>query len=466
MHAWGMEWLTRSNPLGPGLALAAGLVVAGCGTTGFFNVGAAETPAIDPSTVVEGTAPPTAVDWSNPTGAKILMADFTLTAPPTLFVVGQTNRLEIRNLIPLSRTFVAPGFFGAIEVRQFVIASGKSRLEPVGFAAEAMEALAFEATKIIAEKIPPGFEAAVEEPPNPFALTPADPELAAAGQLPADPFALAGEGPAGALPDGPFALAGEGPDGALPDDPFALAGEGPAGALPDDPFALAGEGPAGALPDDPFALGGAVEDPPAAVVVLAPVDPADLPANPFAPGGGAQVPRPTPAAEAPPPAVPDGDPAEFAEGLAEAAVLAAEIALRKEELRRQKAEREAAAEEAAARTEAEAAAIEAAEVAANVNAPGEPAPEPEPEPEPAPEPIIEPAIEPVADPVVDPVIGAVVEADLDPDLGPAPPQNPHQRRSSFWTTPRNWPCSRIGRPRRPGSPLRTAWNCPPTAACS
>ena len=316
MHAWGMERPTLSNPLGPGLALAAGLLVAGCGTAR-FDVGAAETPATNPLTEMEMTVPPAAVDWSNPTPAKILMADFTLTAPPIVFVVGQTYRLEIRNLIPLGRTFVAPGFFGAIEVRQFVIASGKSRLEPVGFAAEAMEALAFEATKIIAEMIPPGFETPVEEPPNPFALTPADPDLAAAGPL----------------------------------------------------------------PDDPFALGGAVEEPPAEVVVLEPLDPADLPVNPFALGGDGPAPeedvapRPAPAVEEPPPAVPDGDPAEFGEGLAAARAEAAEVALRDQALREQQQKEE--------ELRLEAAREEAARQAIAENVPEEPAPAPAPQPEPA-----------------------------------------------------------------------------------
>ncbi len=408
MHAWGMGWPTRSDPLGPGLALAVGFVVAGCGIARNFDVGAAQTPAANPLTEIEMTVPPTAVDWSSHTPAKILMADFTLTAPPTVFVVGQTYRLEIRNLIPLGRTFVAPGFFGAIEVRQFVIASGKSRLEPVGFAAEAMEALAFEATKIIAEMIPPGFETPVEEPPNPFALTPADPDLAAAGPLPDDPFALAGAAPGDALPE----------------NPLALAGEVPADALPENPFALAGEVPADALPDDAFALGGAVEEPPAEVVVLEPVDPADLAVNPFALGGDGPAPqedvapRPAPAADEPPLAVPDGDPAEFGEGLAAARVEAAEVALRDQALREQQQKEEelrleAAREEAARQAMAE-----------NVNVPEEPAPAPAPQPEPAPEPAIEPAIEPDVEPVIDPVIGAVVEADLAPDLGPAPPPEP------------------------------------------
>jgi hypothetical protein len=64
-------------------------------------------------------------------------------------VVAQAYRLEIRNLVAADRTLVAPGFFDAIAVRQLVVASGKSRLEPVGFRTNAMEALAFEATRLL-----------------------------------------------------------------------------------------------------------------------------------------------------------------------------------------------------------------------------------------------------------------------------------------------------------------------------
>ena len=139
----GMGRPARSDPLGLGLApalvLATGLVVAGYQTVPVATTAGAN-----------GATPGRqGFHWSDPIDAKILIADFTLTAPPTVFVVGQAYRLEIRNLVAADRTLVAPGFFDAIAVRQLVVASGKSRLEPVGFRANAMEALAFEATRLL-----------------------------------------------------------------------------------------------------------------------------------------------------------------------------------------------------------------------------------------------------------------------------------------------------------------------------
>ncbi len=187
--------------------LAISLAMGGCETV-FVAKTVSEIPT---------TAPPAghAVDWSKPIPAKILIADFTLGVPPTEFVVGQAYQLEIRNVSASGRSFVAPGFFRAITVRQLVVSTGKPRLEQAGFGADAMEALAYRTAEVIAAMLPPGFEL-VDEPDDSFVLnlTPeqeaalAQP-VAPAGDLPANPFALGGE-VAGELPANPFALAGDG----------------------------------------------------------------------------------------------------------------------------------------------------------------------------------------------------------------------------------------------------------------
>jgi len=404
MRARGMGWPVRSDPLGLGLApalvLATGLVAAGCQKAPYVDGVATATPT---TAAANGAASGRqGFDWSDPIDAKILIVDFTLTAPPTVFVVGQAYRLEIRNSVAADRTLVAPGFFAAIAVHQLVVASGKSRLEPVGFRADAMEALAFEATKIIAEMIPPGFETPIEEPPdNPFALTPH-------------------EGPgedAAALGD------------ALPDDPFALGA--PAEDLPDDPFALGP--PAEDLPADPFALGGGVAQIPAEDMIdLEPAAPADLPVNPFA---AAEALEPAQQEPADADNAVEGDPEQFAEGLAVERAQAEVLALRTAEAAQAAAEAAALEAEAAAVAAAEAAAVAAAEAAAVAAAEAAAVAAAEAAivaaeavaievaeafapPESAPDPVTELAEE------LAPEVGPNIEADLAPDLVSAPKPEP------------------------------------------
>ena len=372
MGVTGTDLPARTNPFGPGLApalvVATGLVVAGCQTAPEFGVVAAT-----PITDIQQGGPPVAVDWSDPVDAKILIADFTLTAPTSVFVVGKAYRLEIRNLVPEDRTLIAPGFFDAIAVRQLVVASGKSRLEPVGFRADAMEALAFEATKIIAEMIPPGFEAPIEAPPT---------------EDPANPFAL-GE-PAEDLPADPFAL--DPPAEDLPEDPFAL--DPPAEDLPANPFAL-GEDAGDAPEPDVGAEAVAVEEPPVA---------------------------PEPAQEVAENVI-DGAPEEFAAGLAGERALAEALALRTIEAARAAADAAAQEAEAAAVAAAEAESLAAAEAAAIALAE---ALIPDPEPEPEPEPIADPGPEPIPEAPVEPApeVALNIEADLAPELAPAPAPEP------------------------------------------
>lgn len=244
----------RSKHFGPkraGMALATAVSLAaatgGCGTAINGDVGAAGRTLAEAATPVAALT----VDWSNPIAAKILMADFSLAAPPTNFVVGQSYRLEIRNVTATQKSFVAPGFFHAIAVRNLVVSTGKPRLEQAGFEADVMEALAYRTAEVIAAMLPPGFEL-VEEPDDSFVLNLTPEQEAALAQ----PVA-----PAGDLPANPFALEG-GVGGPLPDDPFAL-GEAAPDKLPADPFALA-EPVLDELPANPFALAGEIADVPAA----------------------------------------------------------------------------------------------------------------------------------------------------------------------------------------------------------
>ena len=223
--------------------------------------------------------------------------------------------------------------------------------------------------------IPPEFETPIEEPPaNPFTMTP-------------------NEGPgedAAALGD------------ALPDDPFALGA--PAEDLPDDPFALGA--PAEKLPAEPFALGREVAQTPAEDVIdLPPADPADLPGNPFA---AAEALKPVRQEPVEADNAVEGDPEQFAEGLAVERAQAEVLALRT-----------ATAGEAAA---------EAAESW-------------KPKPQQLPR-------------------------QKRQQWPPNQSQSLSPSQSSRWTTRRSWPCWRFGLPKRKNFPHRTVWRCRQTAACS